>query len=249
MKKTVSIFLIALLLSILCFASCANQDVATLKSIVKQEQFRLPVDYPDGNKIEKIDFNAGANTLSIDMKVGDPLIYKTIINNNKLALKYLQLEFLSDNPKFWDAIIAAKTTLKVHYENMRESCEVKYPPATLSGLSAGHLSDNQLKKKLLDLIIEIENNYTPVKVGHGMEMKELKLEGQNLVAIFQFDEEVIPVREFKEYMNAVEGVYLQGATNVVDEDTEEILKELNYDLVYRWKGSAGYGPIDMKIPL
>lgn len=231
MKTRISFLcmLVALVASASFAVSCNRQQKAyqnELKKIVEKENSSCPIQHPPFGTLNSVDYDQEKNEVSFNLSVNDAHMDFSFDNkeHEKLMKESFGLVFVaSDAKEFMKHVKKAEASVAVVMKSnvSGKRLTLSYSPKEVADIYSQALTDEQIKRKLLDINLKMTQSSLPMDLGDGMLMKSISLDGDVLVYSCELQESDVMVSQIK------------GQQEVLDEIKKEMKKEFNHHVESR----------------
>lgn len=218
--------LVALVASASFAVSCNRQQKANqneLKKLVEKENSSCPIQRPPFGTLNSVDYDQEKNEVSFNLSVNDAHMDFSFDNkeHEKLMKESFGLVFVaSDAKEFLKHVKKAEASVAVVLKSnvSGKRLTLSYSPKEVADIYSQTLTDEQIKRKLLEINLKMAQSSLPMNLGDGMLMKSISLDGDVLVYSCE-------LQESAEFMVP----QIKGQQEVLDEVKEEMRKELYHD--------------------
>lgn len=217
--------LVALVASAAFAVSCNRQQKANqneLKKLVEKENSSCPIQRPPFGTLNSVDYDQEKNEVSFNLSVNDAHMDFSFDNkeHEKLMKESFGLVFVaSDAKEFLKHVKKAEASVAVVLKSnvSGKRMTLSYSPKEVADIYSQALTDEQIKRKLLEISLKMTQSSLPMDLGDGMLMKSISLDGDVLVYSCELQESDVMISQIK------------GQHEVLDEIKKEMKKEFNHD--------------------
>lgn len=218
--------LVALVASAAFAVSCNRQQKANqneLKKLVEKENSSCPIQHPPFGTLNSVDYDQEKNEVSFNLSVNDAHMDFSFDNkeHEKLMKESFGLVFVaSDLKDFMKHVKKAEASVAVVMKSniSGKRLTLSYSPKEVADIYSQALTDEQIKRKTLEINVKMAQSLLPADIGDGIIMKTVSLDGDVLVYLCE-------VPESEEFMVS----QINGQHEVLDEIKKEMKKEFNHD--------------------
>jgi DNA-binding protein YbaB len=255
MKRLVKILLCCITILFVCgsLLSC-NQKEAAIKQEIEQLNDQCPIVLGSSGAITKVEYEEGTVTFTYLVNEKETLTDIEKFKMYKSLLKELSMTSLaSSNLASMETISNDDVDLRYKMLGSQSkaiviidvtSQELKDFMANIDG------KPHALDYKLLDLQVQLANTNLPQKIEDGMLITQITQEGNNVVYKLSVDEELLGndvniLDRVKDQLKSDITRSLQSEDDLALTRFEQLLKKLQYGLIYRFCGNHSGHTVDI----
>lgn len=249
--------LVALVASASFAVSCNRQQKANqneLKKLVEKENSSCPIQHPPFGTLNSVDYDQEKNEVSFNLSVNDAHMDFSFDNkeHEKLMKESFGLVFVSSDLKdFMKHVKKAEASVAVVMKSnvSGKRLTLSYSPKEVADIYSQALTDEQIKRKTLEINVKMAQSLLPMDTGEGTFMKSIYLDGDVLVyssVVQENDEMAVPrakkrqdfLDEFK--MELGHDLYHDAETRFMIRS----LRELGYGVKYVFVGALSKDSVE-----
>lgn len=255
MKRLVKILLNCITILFVCcsFLSC-NQKEAAVKQEIEQLNDQCPIVLGSSGAITKVEYEEGTVIFTYLVNEKETLTDIGKFKLHKSLLKELSMTSLaSSNLASMEAI--SNEDVNLRYKILGNQSKA----IAVIDVTSQELKDfmtnidgkpHALDHKLLDLQVQLANINLPQKIEDGMLITQITQEGNNVVYKLSVDEEVLGndvniLSKVRDEIKPEMTRSLQAEDDVALTRFEQLLKKLQYGLIYRFCGYHSGHTVDI----
>lgn len=255
MKRLVKILLNCITILFVCcsFLSC-NQKEAAVKQEIEQLNDQCPIVLGSSGAITKVEYEEGTVIFTYLVNEKETLTDIGKFKLHKSLLKELSMTSLaSSNLASMEAI--SNEDVNLRYKILGNQSKA----IAVIDVTSQELKDfmtnidgkpHALDHKLLDLQVQLANINLPQKIEDGMLITQITQEGNNVVYKLSVDEEVLGndvniLSKVRDEIKPEMTRSLQAEDDVALTRFEQLLKKLQYGLIYRFCGNHSGHTVDI----
>ena len=255
MKRLVKVLFCCITILSVCgsFLSC-NQKEAAIKQEIEQLNGQCPIVLGSSGAITKVEYEDGTVTFTYLVNEKETLTDIGKFKLHKSLLKELSMTSVASSN------LSSMETISNDDVNLRYKMLGNQSKAiVIIDITSQELKDfmtnidgkpHALDHKLLDLQVQLANINLPQKIEEGMLITQITQEGNNVVYKLSVDEEVLGndvniLSKVRDEIKPEMTRSLQAEDDLVLTRFEQLLKKLQYGLIYRFCGNHSGHTVDI----
>lgn len=247
----VTIVLVGLLL--LAANSCGNPKREKLQREITYELEKFnktcPMAFGEYGSLMGASYDKDENKVTYKLTLNEDFMPMKVMRKHKDVMKMLLRKQFSENPAL-RVFSTNNVTLSYEISGNQSSgtFEVVATPEEMRRWQTEIVDNAEFNKQLIKYQLEVANEALPQQVERGMTMESVALEGSSIVYLCRMNEDLYDIDMFRQVKSEMKKGIVEGTP--IDFETEAFFKtivESNYNLVYRYKGSASGKSLDIVI--
>lgn len=247
MKRLLILF--SVIVAMVGFTSCVNENVAKLKREVEAADKQCPVNMGMMGDILSLKYDEKAKEVQMYFSLHEDIASIDALKNNEdMALKSMKLSFSRDQSKeMLKQMINAGAGLSITYKSAStgKSFKVSLSLDELKEIRDNPMSEMEVNQMLLENSMAMENARCPYLVDQGMEMVKVFDDGENIVYSCRLNEELYDMSAFEYAQAEMKQNMKEILKDPMMKQQLGIIQKVGKGFVYRFYGDTSGKSVDI----
>lgn len=247
MKKVLTI--LSMLVILLGFSSCENQNVTKLKREIEAADKQCPVNMGMMGDMLSLKYDDNAKEVQLYFSLHDDMMsIDALRNNENMALQSMKLSFSrGESKEMLKQMINAGAGLTITYKSAAtgKTFKVKLSLDDLKDIKDNPMSDSEINRLLLDNQLAMENARCPYIVDEGMEMVKAYDDGDNIVYACRIDEDMYDISALKYAQSEIKSNMRDIFKDPLMKKELGLIHSLGKGFTYRYYGESSGQSVDI----